>query len=291
MRKRPRIFRLLNKELCMEYFELFGEYYPELKLNREIFGQLLDIGGCTAFEHKENGDIVGFAVVKDNSLRLICVSEKYRRQGIGSELLAQAEEHIGKEHNEVILGGASGLFIGAPVSKENFDKRSFPFFEKRGYAFDDGCAEMELLLDDFSASEHDLPVAGNVTFGYIDGTSEALKKAVEETVPDWVQYFGGSKVFCGFCGGEIASFCITEEWEPSVVSDGVHRTGAVGCVGTVPRFRRQGIGLKMVALAAEELKKQGFGKCFIHHTGVYDWYEKIGCRTVLWELFGKKALS
>ena len=29
----------------------------------------------------------------------------------------------------------------------------------------------------------------------------------------------------------------------------------------------------------------------IHHTGVYDWYEKIGCRTVLWELFGKKALS
>lgn len=150
---------------------------------------------------------------------------------------------------------------------------------------------MELLLDDFSASEHDLPVAENVTFGYIDGTSEALKKAVAETVPDWVQYFGGSKVFCGFCGGEIASFCITEEWEPSVVSDGVHRTGAVGCVGTVPRFRRQGIGLKMVALAAEELKKQGFGKCFIHHTGVYDWYEKIGCRTVLWELFGKKALS
>ena len=176
----------------MGYFELFGDCYPELQLNRGMFVQLLDIGGCTAFEHKENGDIVGFAAVKDNSLRLICVSEKYRRQGIGSELLAQAEEHIGKEHSEVILGGASGLFIGAPVSKENFDKRSFPFFEKRGYVFDDGCAEMELLLDDFSASEHDLPVAGNVTFGYIDGTSEALKKAVAETVPDWVQYFGGS---------------------------------------------------------------------------------------------------
>lgn len=166
----------------MGYFELFGDCYPELQLSRGMFVQLLDIGGCTVFEHKENGDIVGFAVVKDNSLRLICVSEKYRRQGIGLELLAQAEEHIGKEHNEIILGGASGLFIGAPVSKENFDKRSFPFFEKRGYAFDDGCAEMELLLDDFSASEHDLPVAENVTFGYIDGTSEALKKAVEETV-------------------------------------------------------------------------------------------------------------
>lgn len=135
------------------------------------------------FEHKENGDIFGFAVVKDNSLRLICVSEKYRRQGIGSELLAQAEEHIGKEHNEVILGGASGLFIGAPVSKGNFDKRSFPFFEKRGYVFDDGCAEMELLLDDFSASEYDLPVAENVTFGYIDGTSEALKKPWRRLFP------------------------------------------------------------------------------------------------------------
>ena len=121
MRKSPRIFRLLNKALCLGYFVLFGVCYPELQLNRWMFVQLLDIGGCTAFEHKENGDIVGFAVVKDNSLRLICVSEKYRRQGIGSELLAQAEEHIGKEHNEVILGGASGLFIGAPVAKVNFD--------------------------------------------------------------------------------------------------------------------------------------------------------------------------
>ena len=83
----------------MGYFELFGDCYPELQLNRGMFVQLLDIGGCTVFEHKENGDIVGFAAVKDNSLRLICVSEKYRRQGIGSELLAQAEEHIGKEHN------------------------------------------------------------------------------------------------------------------------------------------------------------------------------------------------
>ena len=211
----------------MGYFELFGDCYPELQLNRGMFGQLLDIGGCTAFEHKENGDIVGFAVVKDNSLRLICVSEKYRRQGIGSELLAQAEEHIGKEHNEVILGGASGLFIGAPVSKGNFDKRSFPFFEKRGYVFDDSCAEMELLLDDFSASEHDLPVAGNVTFGYIDGTSEALKKAVAETVPDWVQYFGGSKVFCGFCGGEIAS-----SLRRLATSKSKRRAVAFACSGT-----------------------------------------------------------
>ena len=276
----------------MGYFELFGDCYPHLEITGEMFGQLLDIGGCTAFEHKENGETAGFAAVKDNCLRLICVSEKYRCHGIGSELLAQAEEHIGKGHGEVILGGySSGLFIGAPVSKENFDKRSFPFFEKRGYVFDDGCAEMELLLDDFSASALHLPVSENVTFGYYDGSVERLKNAVAETVPDWVQYFDGSEVFCGFCGGEIASFCIAEEWEPSVVSDGVRRTGAVGCVGTVPRFRRQGIGLKMVALAAEELKRQGFGKCFIHQTGVYDWYAKIGCRTVLWELSGKKALG
>ena len=79
----------------MGYFELFGDCYPELQLNREMFVQLLDIGGCTVFEHKENGDIVGFAMVKDNSLRLICVSEKYRRQGIGSELLAHSRRSFG----------------------------------------------------------------------------------------------------------------------------------------------------------------------------------------------------
>jgi len=277
----------------MNRYEIFRDCFPELKLGEEMLWRLLDADNCTFFECAENGELAGFAAVSGEELRLLCVAEKYRRKGKGTELMNAAEEHIRKRGGKsAVLGGESSeLFIGAPVSRDDFEKRSFPFFENRGYALDDGCAEMELLLKDFSESAFKLAVPDNVTFGFEESGSERLKRAVAESVPEWERYFDGADVFCGFMGGEIASFCIVGEWEPSVVSDGILRTGSIGCVGTVPRYRRCGIGLKTVALAAQELKNQGFGKCFIHYTGVYDWYAKIGARTVLWELMGRKNLT
>jgi len=66
--------------------------------------------------------------------------------------------------------------------------------------------------------------------------------------------------------------------------------GVPGCVGTVPRFRRQGIGLKMVALACEELRKMGCDTGFIHYTGVAHWYARLGFQTFLTEYFMHKAI-
>ena len=103
-----------------------------------------------------------------------------------------------------------------------------------------------------------------------------------------MQYFDGVEVFCGYSGGKIASFCILDDDVDCLFSDGT-RVGSIGCVGTVPPFRRRGIGLKMVELAARELYRRGCDKIFIHYTGVYDWYAKIGFKTgIMLRLGGKK---
>lgn len=265
----------------MDRYLLFKECFPEIPVCREAYEKLC--GECEAIEHEDKG----FALIKGNELRLVCVSEKYRRQGIGSELVRKAEEQIKeKGFDKIYAGGfSSGLLIG--VSAESIDAPC-PFWEKRGYVRTGSCAEMKRSLSDYDPSEYDIPVPEGTSFRLSPVTPE-LKAAVASVEEDWVQYFDDCEVFCGYVNGEIASFCIVGDDETCLVSDG-KRTGSVGCVGTVPKFRRRGIGLKMVSFAMDMLKARGCKSCFIHYTSVYDWYAKLGCRVFLWEVFLEKRI-
>ncbi len=61
-------------------------------------------------------------------------------------------------------------------------------------------------------------------------------------------------------------------------------------MGTVPAFRRRGIGLAMVAEASRILLERGWARIFLHDTGVYAWYAKLGYQTRLWVRLGGKNL-
>ncbi len=54
-----------------------------------------------------------------------------------------------------------------------------------------------------------------------------------------------------------------------------------GCVGTLPQYRKQGIGLEMVRRATLLLKAEGFDLSWIHYTHLERWYGKLGYKTVL----------
>ena len=91
-------------------------------------------------------------------------------------------------------------------------------------------------------------------------------------------YFNGrNRVFCAFDRDEIASFCILEDWGNR---EGF-RFGGPGCVGTVPEYRKQGIGLEMVRRATNVLIEDGFDISWIHYTHLPQWYEKLGYQTIL----------
>ena len=57
--------------------------------------------------------------------------------------------------------------------------------------------------------------------------------------------------------------------------------GGPGCVGTIPEYRRRGIGLEMVRLATEILRNDGFDLSWIHYTHLEHWYMKLGYKPVL----------
>lgn len=71
----------------MTHYEVFRECFPELKLTEEHYDKLSEEKLCRAFELPE-----GFALVKENELRMLCVLPQKR--GNGAERAFSASQRI-----------------------------------------------------------------------------------------------------------------------------------------------------------------------------------------------------
>ena len=124
----------------------------------------------------------------------------------------------------------------------------------------------------------DTPCPANITFGWYKGDIAALHAAVASVEKGWVQFFrADSRVYCGFDGERVVSFCLADDFGEFA---GL-RIGGPGCVGTIPAYRRQGIGLRMVADMTALLKDEGYALGYIHYTQVGAWYARLGYRTIV----------
>jgi len=155
------------------------------------------------------------------------------------------------------------------------------FFEQasiRALPEDSLWEEMALDLRNFDPEVLTIPVPEGVRFGFYEGDMDALRVLVGRVSEDWPQFFADdSRVYCGFDGDEVASFCLLDD----MGRFGKLTVAGPGCVGTLPEYRRRGIGLKMVQNATAILKDEGYDLSYIHYTGVGRWYEKLGYRTTL----------
>ena len=158
-----------------------------------------------------------------------------------------------------------------------------PGFFDRAFiqSMQDGQAYEEMALDlrAFRPDAVPLPVPEGVSFGWYEGEEAPLVEAVNAVDPSWAQYYqnGAKNVYCALLDGRIASFC---RIDPMGAFGGL-KFGGPGCVGTVPAFRKRGIGLAMVKNATAILKEQGYDISYIHYTGVAPWYARLGYKTVL----------
>lgn len=132
----------------------------------------------------------------------------------------------------------------------------------------------------------DIPVPAGVVFKFVDTTNETemakVLAAVQAVDDSWPQYFNkDARIYCAYSGNDIASFCLAEEMGTCELDGKSIKVAGPGCVGTVPAFRRQGIGLKMVQNATKILFDEGTDINWIHYTGVGPWYQKLGYKPVL----------
>lgn len=248
----------------MTDYEIFRDVFPLLDVTEKQFINITDRNNCTVFR-EENG----VAYIKQNRIVFIGIAEKARGNGIGKRLLSQCENHAKKQGFDRI--GASGFIAG--ISHTGID-----FFKAMGYEIGDTGVEMGMDLNGFSPL---LPET-DITYDFLNSKYEELKKAVASVDEEWVQYFDkDSNIYCGFKNGEIACFCLVDYDAECILSDEKSKVASIGCVGTVPKFRRNGYGLKMVENATLISKEKGCNKSFIHQTHLESWYGKLGYKTVI----------
>ena len=165
--------------------------------------------------------------------------------------------------------------------RKAFDSMHPGFFDRsyiKSIPEDSVYAELIMDLRSFTPVPVSDSIPENITFGEYNGSMVDLKETVCRVDEEWSQYFGdNSRVFCAFDGDRVVSFCILENWGRQ---DGL-LIGGPGCVGTIPEYRKKGIGLEMVRRATVLLKEENFDISWIHYTHLRHWYEKLGYRTVL----------
>ena len=124
----------------------------------------------------------------------------------------------------------------------------------------------------------EIPVPAGIRFGFYAGDIEPLRAQIRRVDTGWPElYDAGQRIYCAFDGDRVASFCLLEQMGRFM---GL-RVAGPGCVGTLPEYRRKGIGLKMVQNATALLAGEGCDIGYIHYTGVAPWYAKLGYRTFL----------
>ena len=138
-------------------------------------------------------------------------------------------------------------------------------------------AEMSLHLADYR--EQTSPIA-DVEFRLYRGDMDVIREMVAEVDDEWVRYVHeDTDVFCGFADGRPVSFCLIDTEADCILSRPGLQVGSIGCVGTVPAYRKRGIGLRMVDLATVMLQEAGCQVSYISYTHIDHWYERLGYRT------------
>ncbi len=275
--------------------QIFEECFPQFDLPEEMFYRLLDGTNSRLLTVMKVEQLAGFAVISANIIRLLCVAPQHQNQGVGKKLLERCEKEIKQAgFKQIILGGTDApLFMGAVTTAEDYANMQNPYFEKMDYHANGGCIEMELSLEQFDLSKINVPIPTDVEFRYYtEDDRQPLYDAVAAVREDWVSYFPEARhVYVAYRSEQLISFAILDFDCENLLSRQGNKVGSIGCVGTVPSGRESGIGIALVALATDELKKHNCTDCFIHWTHLEKWYGKLGYCTFMRYWFGEKVVK
>lgn len=231
-----------------------------------------DLSGVVMVGDREH-DIIGAKTVGVDSIGvLVGYGSREELESAGATYVAETLADV----MNIVKNGKDS------IDYKDYFHHLFPGFFERAYIrnLPEQYVAEELIMDLHSFSVNDVPLTcpEQITFGMFKGNLEALHAAVREVDESWVEYFNeNSRAYCAFDGEKVVSFCLVDGFGEY---NGL-KVGGPGCVGTIPSYRKQGIGLKMVQNATEILKQEGYDISHIHYTGVGPWYAHLGYEVVL----------
>ena len=109
--------------MIQELFDIYRRNFPFILRQKETVLWILSNDANIVLEHRnEKNTLIGAAVINKNTILLFCVDAEYRKRGIGTRLLAMAENTIKDNgYSQVVIGaGFDYIMPGVPTSKRYF---------------------------------------------------------------------------------------------------------------------------------------------------------------------------
>ncbi|KZZ90083.1 beta-glucosidase [Ascosphaera apis ARSEF 7405] len=281
---------------------------PEAKL-KDLLGKENGVHFVVkTIEKDHKTPAVGFvAAYKDphrptNYVTALIVHPAYQRRGLGTKLLDHAVEHLRTTTGKlrVTIGSSSPRFWpGIPL---DIPAHGYDFFITKGFVPDKGPCARDYVIDLSNYCTPHLVAERAYKAGVVYHT--LTPETADECLKLQHQLFGKDPVWTGAyeklikennhgqimvafdektniqlgwtlmtdpeIGGLIDDLAL-----PTLVGD---KTGLIACVGVHPDARKRGVGLGLVAAAAEDMKKRSLSHAFIDWVTLVGWYEKADAK-------------
>jgi ribosomal protein S18 acetylase RimI-like enzyme len=274
-----------------DIFKLYNRCLPDYKMDEAEWLSWLKPEKAHIIRAHSGENLAGFSLIHGNSIALLCIDEKYQKQGFGSKLLADSETHIKSIGTDRIILGRGAHYVLQGVPNDN--PEVVGFFEKRSYSAEWTSVNMATRLEDFNISAFNIPpLPQNISFRFAeDADTPALLAAVEDADSGWIGVFEdcADPVMLAIRENEIAGFQILAPEGARFSPD--EKAGCIGCVGVIHKARALGIGRRMVAEGMKWLKEQDCMVIELRYVEIVDWYKKLGFYVTQEQWMGEKALQ
>lgn len=298
-----------------ELILLFKRNFPLIVREEATVRRILENNENIVVEkRKTQGDLIGAVVVHKNAILMLCVDKEYRKRGIGSELLNEAERMIKEAgYEEVVVGaGYDYLMPGVPTSKryvdavnerlyEGIDASASDFFEKRGYthSWDCNCFDMRFPLSEFRKEEHSVgDTVDGICYRFAtEADAEKVYACTDAAYEEFTQYYKNEALYRGD-GKQNPKVLIASDGENvvgtlivSLETEG-DSLGSVGCTTVRPSHRGRHIGVNMVIIGTKYLKDAGMKEAYLGYTytGLDHMYGYSGYKVCIYYMMAKKDL-
>ena len=262
-----------------------------------------------------DGELIGAAIVNRETILMLCVAEPWRRQGIGSGLLQEAETLIRAEGFRSVRAGVGYTYLmpGVPTTRHRFpavherlDDRltaeADDFFIRRGYRHSGDCDCFDMRFSLSGMPEVPPPAlnddSGEVLYRWAQpGDMAAVEACVGDAMPDFVPYYRSASLYGGGSGREGALLAIRGGEVAGAIIVGVDSEkdalGSIGCTCVRHRDRGQGIAAHLAHLATAELRRMGMREAWLSYTytGLDKLYGRAGYRISVYYMMAEKELN
>ncbi len=273
--------------MIQELFDIYRRNFPFILRQKETVLWILSNDANIVLEHRnEKNTLIGAAVINKNTILLFCVDAEYRKRGIGTRLLAMAENTIKDNgYSQVVIGaGFDYIMPGVPTSKRYFasenealcfgvDDTASDFFEKRGYrhSWNCNCFDMCLPLNTFSGNAYDVgDTIDGITYRWatlndLDSICVCTDDAYQEFTgfyQDKTLYADNKniKVLVAVAHNEVVGTLIVK------LEDDEACLGSAGCTTVKRAYQGKHIAVRLVTIATKYLRDIGVREAYLSYT-------------------------